>query len=72
MEKTVLRFHTSFYISEIQKLEFHIPHVQVLDTSHCGESIRTEFKVRESFQDALCRREYDERVVASFTHQIQS
>ena len=33
---------------------------------------RTAFKQRELFQDILCRRDYAERVVASFTHQIQS
>ena len=27
---------------------------------------------RESFQDVLCSRDYDQRVVASFAHQIQS
>ena len=38
METTNTNFHTSFYIPEIQKLEFHIPHVQILGTNHCGES----------------------------------
>ena len=30
------------------------------------------FKLRESFQDVLCCRDYAERVVASFANQIQS
>ena len=33
---------------------------------------RTAFKRRELFQDILCRRDYDERVVASFANQIKS
>ena len=59
---------TIFYIPEIQKLAFHIPYVQIMDTNHCGESRRTAFKRRKLFQDVLCRRDYAERVVASFPH----
>ena len=33
---------------------------------------RTAFKRRELFQDVLCCRDYAERVVASFSNQIQS
>ena len=33
---------------------------------------RTDFKRREFFKDVLCRRDYAERVVASFANQIQS
>ena len=39
--------------------------------NHCGELRRTAFKRRELFQDVLCRRDYAERVVASFANQIQ-
>ena len=41
-------------------------------TNHCGELRRTAFKRRELFQDVLCRRDYAERVLASFANQIQS
>ena len=37
-----------------------------------GERPRTAFKQHELFRDILCRRDYAERVVASFTRQIQS
>ena len=66
MGTTIYNFHTSFYMTAIQKLEFHIPHVQILGTNHCGDSRQTAFKHRESFQDVLCCRDYAERVVASF------
>ena len=33
---------------------------------------RTAFKPRELFQDFLCRRDYADRVVASFANQIKS
>ena len=39
--------------------------------NHCDDSRKTAFKRREVFQDVLCRRDYDERVVASFSNQIQ-
>ena len=72
METTIFNFHTSFFIPAIQNLAFQIPRVQILDTNHCGESRHTAFKLRESFQDMLCRRDYAERVVDSFSNQIQS
>ena len=71
-EKTIYNFHTSFYIPEIQRLAFHIPHVQILGTNHCGDSRQTVFKCRESFQYVLYRRDYYERVVDSFPHQLQA
>ena len=72
METTISDFNKSFYIPAIQKLAFHLPHVRILGTNHCGELRRTAFKRRELFQDVLCRRDYEERVVASFANQIQS
>ena len=45
--------------------------MRILGTNHCGELRRTAFKRRELFQDVLCRRDYAERVVASFANQIQ-
>ena len=72
METTISDFRTSFYIAAIQKLAFHITHVQILGTNHCGDSRRNVFKRRESFQHLLCCCDYAERVVASFAHQIQS
>ena len=49
METTISNFHTSFYISEIHKLAFHIPHLKILGKNNCGDSLRTAFKRRESF-----------------------
>ena len=71
METSISDFHTSFYIPAIQKLAFHLPHVRILGTNHCGEMRRTAFKRRELFQDVICRRDYAERVVASFANKIQ-
>ena len=72
METTIYYFHTIFYIPAIQKLDFHLRHVCILDTNHCGEMLRTAFKQRELFQDVICRHDYAERLIASFAHQIQS
>ena len=72
MDTTIYKFHTSFYIPAIQKLAFHIKHIQILVTNNCGDSRRTAFKHREPFQYVLCRRDYSERVVASFTHHVKS
>ena len=53
-------------------LAFHLPHVRILCTNHCGEIRRTTFKRRELFQCVLCRCDYAERAVSSFSNQIQS
>ena len=71
METTITDFPTKFYISAIQKWVFHVPHVRILGTDHCGEMRRTSFKRRELFQDVLCRCEYDKRVVTIFDNQIK-
>ena len=55
-----------------KKLSFCSPHVRILGTNHCGEMQRTAFKQRELSQDILCRRDYSERVVASFDNKIKS
>ena len=46
--------------------------MRIVGTNHCGELRRTDFKLRELFQDVLFCRDYEERVVASFSNQIQS
>ena len=57
MEKNS-NLQTSFYTPEIQKLAFHIPHVQILGKNHFGDSRQTAFKRRKLFQDVLCCRDY--------------
>ena len=46
--------------------------MRILGTNDCGEMRCTAFKQRELFQNVLCRRDYAERLVASFYNQIQS
>ena len=72
METTIYDSHTSFYIPTIKRFTFHLPHMRILGTNHCGELQHTAFKHRKFFQDVLCRQNYAERVLASFDHQIQS
>ena len=72
METTISNSCTSIFIPEIQKLEFNIQYIPVLGMNHFGDSRLTTFKRRESSQYFLCRRDYADRVVASFSHQIQS
>ena len=72
MVTTISRFHTSFYIPEIQKLVFHISQVQILGINHCGDSLQNAFKRCKYFQDVPCCRDYDDGVVASLPHKIKS
>ena len=72
METTISDCHTSFNIPDIQRLDFHLSHVHILVTNICDKLQHTVFKHRELFRDILCRRDYADRVVAIFSHQIQS
>ena len=47
METTIYNFHTIFYILAIQKLAFHIPHVQIMGKNHCDDSRQNSFRCRE-------------------------
>ena len=44
IETTISEFRTRYYILAIQTLAFHLPHVHILGTNHCGEMQRTAFK----------------------------
>ena len=63
---------TCFFTPEIQRFPFHLTHVWILGTHHCGNTRREAFKYPCAFQDVLGWCDYSERVVASFAHQIQS
>ena len=72
METTISEFHIRYYITAIEKFAFYLPYVRILGTNHCGAMRHTAFKRRYFFQDFLWRRDYSERIVASFANQIQS
>ena len=72
METNISDFHTRLYIPSIQNLALCLPHVHMIGTNHCGEILRTAFKQRELFQDVRCLCYYAERLVESFSNQIQS
>ena len=44
MATSIADFHTSFYIPAIQNLAFHLPHVRILGTNHCGNTRREASK----------------------------
>ena len=46
--------------------------MRILRTHNCGKELRGEFKCRGNLYDVLCRRDYADRVVYSFTNQTQS
>ena len=72
MHTTIEKFHSDFYGPAISKLAFHLPHVAILGTNHCGKLRRQAFGRRRHFKDAKSRRDYAERLVAKFVQQIQS
>ena len=44
MESSIVDFHQDLYIPAIQKLAFHLPHVHIIGTHHCGNMRREAFK----------------------------
>ena len=70
METSTAELYTSFYIIAIQKLAFQLPNILILDTIHCGNTRREVLNRWSAKKYLLCRLDYAEIVVASFTHQI--
>ena len=46
-ETSIYDFHTSFYIPSIQDLEYHVSHVCIIGTHHCGNTHCEVFKLSE-------------------------
>ena len=44
LETSITEFHKQFYIPEIKKLPFHLPHVHIIGTHQCGKEHHDEFK----------------------------
>ena len=44
MEKYITVFHVNFYIPSTQNISFHLPHVRILGTHHCGKEPNEDFK----------------------------
>ena len=65
-------FHQKFYIPEIQKLAFFLPHVFIFVAHHCGNTHREAFKIHAVYQNVLCRCDYAKHLVSRFAHQIRS
>ena len=38
MESYIVNFRQQFYIDEIQKIAFNLPHVRILGGHHCGNT----------------------------------
>ena len=58
-------------IPAIQKLAFYYPHVRILVTHHCDKERHKAFKLWGNLHNILFRHEYAERIILSFSHQLQ-
>ena len=72
LNTSIADFHKKYYKPAIEKLAFHLPHVIILGTNHCGKLRKKAFKRRMSSFDAKSRHDYAERLVAEFANHIQS
>ena len=52
-------------------MAFHLTHVHILGTQHCGKEFRESFKQRIKYHDILFRSDYAQIIVSSFAQQIQ-
>ena len=53
MESITVDFHRDFYMTEIPKIEFHLPNVRILGTHHYVNTRQETFKLCQSFQYVL-------------------
>ena len=65
-------FHQDLSIPAIEKLSFQLPHLRIPRTHHCDNMRQLAFKCSSDFQYILFCRDYAERIVANFEHQIKS
>ena len=66
MDTSIVGFHKCFYIPEMHKLPLQLPHVQIFETHHCGNTHQEAFNCHSFYQDIFFRQYYTEYVVASF------
>ena len=71
MDTSIADFFTSFYIPEIQKIAFHLPHMLILGTHYYSNTFREAFKCCRVFKNVLCSHDYSNRLVSSFSRPIQ-
>ena len=71
LETLISKFHKKYHTQEIQKLEFHLPHVGMLGMHHSGKERCETFKRRMKKHDVLCWSDYAEQIVTICAHQIQ-
>ena len=72
LENLISEFNDKYNSTEIKKLAFHLPHVCILGTHYCVKECHAAFKCRRKQYDVLCRCDYSECIVSSFSYQIQS
>ena len=68
VETSIDDFHTILYIPEIKKIVFHLPHVQIISTDHCGNTLCEAFKRLKAYQNVLCYHDCAYKVVSSLAH----
>ena len=66
LETPITEFNEQLYIIAIKKLEFHLTHVRILGTHHCGKEFHDVLKCRGNLHDVLWRRDYADRLVPIF------
>ena len=60
------------YTPGIQKLAFHLTHVRIIVTYHCGKERHEVFKNWSKKHGVLFQSDYAEQIASIFAHQIQS
>ena len=72
MESSIVEIHQYFYIPDINKLAFHLPHVRIIETRHCGNTRQEAFKSHSAFQGVLINSDYADCLVPIFSHKTKS
>ena len=71
-KKTNIWLHEDFYIPEMKNLAFYLPHVRIIGTNNCGNTLHEAFKFCTANKYVFFCPDYSDRVVDNFSYQIQS
>ena len=72
METSIVKFHQKLYIPFIHKRALHLPHIHILFIHNCVNLRQEAFKRCAVYLYGAWYLYYTERVVPSFSRQIQS
>ena len=61
IEETIYKFIKYYYIPEIEKIAFHLAHIQIIGKDKCGVTIKDAMKSHHPQKEIRVRKQYTEK-----------